>query len=247
MKQDENKTRFNYMLLNRLCIDAIGYSTKLGVKRPENNIWAKNAEEHIAKMEEVWDELSQKPEWLTKEKLEEIKMKMLAEKVEQLNSKEATTIEEDRKRIFSFIQLRTDERGSLYVKAYLDEKNMPEKKMEEWEKEAILNVKDEKEKEELAARMAYRHEMNKNQRVSNVHIRQDPDGSYKIRCRIDGKWEMSKQLSSQDRYLYQMKIINERKLVERYYMETLKLSRQENLNRSEHKSLSISLTQKISR
>jgi hypothetical protein len=63
------------MLLSRLqqdCEYFIGHG--YGV---EKHLWAGSVEAQIAKMKELWNELSVKPEWLSLEEIEEYEKKML--------------------------------------------------------------------------------------------------------------------------------------------------------------------------
>ena len=67
-------SRFNYMMLGRLLEDCkyyLGYGN-----RCEKHLWAGNVKEHIAEMKRIWNELEEKPEWLSFEDILELEKKM---------------------------------------------------------------------------------------------------------------------------------------------------------------------------
>lgn len=66
--------RFNYMLLDRLRCDCkyyLGYGN-----RDANSLWAHDEQKQIDKMRELYDLLPIKPEWLTREQIDEYAAKM---------------------------------------------------------------------------------------------------------------------------------------------------------------------------
>lgn len=66
--------RFNYMLLSRLLTDCRYY---LGNgNRCAKELWAHDEQKQIDKMRELYDLLPIKPEWLTKEQIEEFAAKI---------------------------------------------------------------------------------------------------------------------------------------------------------------------------
>ena len=65
----------NYALLDRLRSDCeyyLGYG-----KRNANCLWARNEQEQINKMRELYDLLPEKPEWLTREQIDEYAAKII--------------------------------------------------------------------------------------------------------------------------------------------------------------------------
>lgn len=73
--QESSDEKFNYQLLGRLQSDCeyfLGYGNG-----SENRLWAGNIEEQIAKMKELWNDLSVKPKWLTYEQIEDYERRML--------------------------------------------------------------------------------------------------------------------------------------------------------------------------
>lgn len=67
-------SRFNYMMLDRLRCDC-NYFLGHG-NRCEKQLWAGNVKEHIAEMKRIWNELEEKPEWLSFEDILELEKKM---------------------------------------------------------------------------------------------------------------------------------------------------------------------------
>ena len=65
---------FLYMMLDRLRCDC-EYFLGFG-GRCERSLWACNVENQIEIMHEIWDYLEVKPEWLTKEQIEDYKNQM---------------------------------------------------------------------------------------------------------------------------------------------------------------------------
>ena len=76
--------KFRYMMLSRLQSD-VNYFLGNG-NRHEPNLWTHNKEEHIELMYKLWDSLPEKPEWLTREQLDEYAKQMRQpSEVEQIN------------------------------------------------------------------------------------------------------------------------------------------------------------------
>lgn len=66
--------RFNYMLLNRLQMDCEYYLGHGG--DANHSLWAHDEQKQIDKMRELYDLLPIKPEWLTREQIDEYAAKM---------------------------------------------------------------------------------------------------------------------------------------------------------------------------
>lgn len=64
----------NYMMLSRLQSDC-DYYLGFGNRNPKV-LWAGNEEEHIAEMKKIYNELPEKPEWLTMKQIEDYESKM---------------------------------------------------------------------------------------------------------------------------------------------------------------------------
>jgi hypothetical protein len=72
---ESNKEKDNYMLLYRLqqdCEYFLGFGNG-----SENRLWAGNVKDQIAKMKELWENLSVKPEWLSYEEILNYEKEML--------------------------------------------------------------------------------------------------------------------------------------------------------------------------
>ena len=88
---------FEYQLLDRLRSDCDYYLGAGG--RSDKNLWAGNPEGQIAKMKELWNELPEKPEWLSMEDIEAYEKEMIGDdKVQSGNAgkrfkRKATTLE----------------------------------------------------------------------------------------------------------------------------------------------------------
>ena len=68
--------KFRYMMLSRLVMD---YNYYLGNgNKSVNNLWARTEEREIAVMRAIWNtfEPDDRPEWLTKEQIDEYARKM---------------------------------------------------------------------------------------------------------------------------------------------------------------------------
>ena len=60
--------KFNYMFLDRLRMDCDYYLT-YGERNAKHSLWALDEQKQIDKMREIYESLSIKPEWLTKEQI----------------------------------------------------------------------------------------------------------------------------------------------------------------------------------
>lgn len=67
--------RYNYMLLNRLQNDC-EYYLGHGGGDANHSFWAHDEQKQIDKMRELYDLLPIKPEWLTREQIDEYAAKM---------------------------------------------------------------------------------------------------------------------------------------------------------------------------
>ena len=67
--------RFNYMLLGRLKSDCEYYLSYGGINA-KRGLWAHDEQAQIDKMRELYDSLPIKPEWLTREQIEEYAARM---------------------------------------------------------------------------------------------------------------------------------------------------------------------------
>ena len=67
--------RFNYMLLDRLLCDC-RYYLSYGNHNAKHSLWAQDEQKQIDKMRELYDLLPIKPEWLTREQIDEFAAKM---------------------------------------------------------------------------------------------------------------------------------------------------------------------------
>lgn len=74
MTMADNK--FNYMLLDRLRCDCEYYLAQHGHPTAAHCLWARDEQEQINKMRELYDLLPVKPEWLTREQIDEYARKM---------------------------------------------------------------------------------------------------------------------------------------------------------------------------
>lgn len=68
--------KFNYMLLDRLRCDCEYYLAQHGHPTAARSLWARDEQKQIDKMRELYDLLSVKPEWLTREQIDEYAAKM---------------------------------------------------------------------------------------------------------------------------------------------------------------------------
>lgn len=67
--------RFNYMLLDHLRCDC-EYYLGYGGRDANHCLWAHDEQQQINKMRELYDLLPEKPEWLTREQINEYAAKM---------------------------------------------------------------------------------------------------------------------------------------------------------------------------
>lgn len=67
--------RFNYMMLDRLKSDC-EYYLIYGGRNAKRSLWAQDEQAQIDKMRELYDSLPIKPEWLSKEKIDEYATRM---------------------------------------------------------------------------------------------------------------------------------------------------------------------------
>lgn len=67
--------RFNYMLLDRLRCDC-EYYLSYGGRDANHCLWAHDEQKQIDKMRELYDLLPVKPEWLTREQIDEYAARM---------------------------------------------------------------------------------------------------------------------------------------------------------------------------
>lgn len=66
---------FEYLLLDRLRSDCEYYSDN-GGRNAKHSLWAQDEQKHINKMRELYDLLPVKPEWLTREQIDEYAARM---------------------------------------------------------------------------------------------------------------------------------------------------------------------------
>ena len=69
------ENRFNYMMLDRLKSDCEYYLVN-GGRNAKRSLWAQDEQKQIDKMREIYDSLKIKPEWLTKEQINEYAARM---------------------------------------------------------------------------------------------------------------------------------------------------------------------------
>ena len=67
--------RFEYMLLDRLRCDC-EYYLNYGNRNAQHSLWAQDGQKQIDKMRELYDLLPVKPEWLTREQIDEYAAQM---------------------------------------------------------------------------------------------------------------------------------------------------------------------------
>jgi hypothetical protein len=73
--ESEDSTRYTYMMLSRLqqdCDYFLGHGNGA-----EKHLWAGSVEGQISEMRKLWNELEIKPEWISKENIDEYEKKML--------------------------------------------------------------------------------------------------------------------------------------------------------------------------
>ena len=67
--------RFSYMMLDRLKSDCEYYLVN-GGRNAKQSLWAQDEQKQIDKMRELYDLLQIKPEWLTREQIDEYAARM---------------------------------------------------------------------------------------------------------------------------------------------------------------------------
>ena len=67
--------RYNYMMLYRLKSDCEYYIVN-GGRNAKHSLWAHDEHAQIDKMRELYDSLTIKPEWLTREQIDEYAARM---------------------------------------------------------------------------------------------------------------------------------------------------------------------------
>ena len=75
LKESDDHDKSNYMMLSRLKSDC-DYYLGNGNRNPRN-LWAGDEAKQIAKMRELYDKVSEEPEWLTKEDIDDYEDKMI--------------------------------------------------------------------------------------------------------------------------------------------------------------------------
>lgn len=70
----KSEERFCYMLLGRLQMDChyfLGNGNRL-----EKHLWGLNVPDHIQTMRDLWDRVTEKPEWISLEEIEDFEARM---------------------------------------------------------------------------------------------------------------------------------------------------------------------------
>lgn len=67
--EEDKKQEYNYMLLGRLKSDCEYYINTHGTET-SNQLWAKNPADQIKKMQELYDAVPEKPEWLSQDDIQ---------------------------------------------------------------------------------------------------------------------------------------------------------------------------------
>lgn len=152
--------------------------------------------------------------------------------------------------IFSNIRLVPEENSAtkektIWVHCCMDGIDMPSRRLSPKDSHFIGEGPYNRTQELWAARMAYRNEMKKNQRVQNFYIRKDRDGNPLIRCRIDGVQQLSSQITRTEADMYRRGQMTERELVQRYYTHALELELGQNVEDSVSRNLTRSISQKM--
>lgn len=88
-----NDHAYEYMLLDRLRSDC-EYFLGTGETAENNHLWAGNPEAQIEKMQELYDMLPEKPEWLTQEDINQYAQQMIPEKEAEKAEPPSPTISE---------------------------------------------------------------------------------------------------------------------------------------------------------
>lgn len=154
--------------------------------------------------------------------------------------------------IFSNISLQADTdrvtgEPAIQVNCCMDGIRMPARKLSPKDSRFIGPGPYTYEQQLWAARLAYRKEMRRNQRVQNLYIRRDRDGNYLVRCKIDGAQQLSSQLTRTELDLIKRGLLTERELVDRHYSSILMNDRgrvlDENVTRNLTRGISHKKTQ----
>ena len=152
--------------------------------------------------------------------------------------------------IFDDIRLYLDndsldgnERLRVYCK--MDGVEMPMRKLSPKNTQFIGKGPYTKEQKLWAARMAYREEMKRNQRVKNLYLRKNNDGRYAVRCVIDGKQQLSSVLTPAEVNMLKRGLMTERELVDRHYSSVLQNQLGQVLDQHESRGLSLKMSQKL--
>lgn len=154
--------------------------------------------------------------------------------------------------IFTDISLQpvTDRRTgetAIQVNCRMDGIQMPVRKLSPKDTLFIGEGPYTSEQQLWAARLAYRKEMRRNQRVQNLYIRRDKGGNYLVRCRIDGVQQLSSQLTRNEVEMIKRGLMTERELVDRHYSNVLMNDRgrvlDENVTRNLTMGFSLKKTQ----
>ena len=120
---EENENEYQYMLLDRLkndCEYFLGYGN-----RYEKHLWAGNVDDQIAEMKKIWNNLKEKPEWLSMEDIENYERKMKGEETNESKSIEnkIESIDDNTKNeILSNIKKLNLIQLEEYIKSLKDEK-----------------------------------------------------------------------------------------------------------------------------
>lgn len=151
--------------------------------------------------------------------------------------------------IFTDISLQpvTDRRTgetAIQVNCRMDGVQMPVRKLSPKDTLFIGEGPYTSEQQLWAARLAYRKEMRRNQRVQNLYIRRDKDGNYLVRCRIDGVQQLSSQLTRNEVEMIKKGLMTERELVDRHYSNVLMNDRGRVLDENVTRNLTMGISQK---
>lgn len=115
----DNPHAFTYRLLNRLQSDCDYWLGNGG--RYDGHLWAKSPEAQIAKMRELYNALEVKPEWLTKEDIDEYERKMVGSAMNECKFKKLSSAEYGKKRKKSLIESLEDfETENPEIEAFID-------------------------------------------------------------------------------------------------------------------------------
>lgn len=146
--------------------------------------------------------------------------------------------------IFTYIRLEND-RERVIVNCFMDGVRMPARKLSAEDSEFIGQGPYTQSQKLWAARMAYRKEALQNQRVDNLQVRQDKQGRYWVRCRIDGVQQLSSEMSAEEANSFRRGLVTQRELAMHHYSSVLQNDRGQVLDRSERMGRTLSLKHKI--